>query len=116
MHMPSTCHGLTPTELPALVNNRVGQEPRECTIQAMRLGVMLLEGLSGVEIGEQAFVRFYLPNASKPLEVPVFVRWCSDGLVGVQMGSLGVRTTIAITSFLQRQAREGLPSEVLAAA
>lgn len=104
----SSCRGLIPTELPALFRDGTSGPSHECTIRAMRLGVMLIEGRCDAAVGDRLFIRFYVPTSERVFELPVFVRWRCSGHFGVQMGSVGVRATIAITHFLGKlPAREG---------
>jgi len=96
----SSCRGLIPTELPALFRDEASGAARECTIRAMRLGVMLIQGRSDAAVGDRLFIRFYVSTSDRVFDLPVFVRWRCSGHIGVQMGSVGVRATVAITEFL----------------
>lgn len=91
--------GLTATDIPARLCVPDGRcEP--CMIKGLRMGVMLLESDAVVQVGTQVSIQVECQDRSQLVEFPVFVRWCGDHCIGVQIDSIGIRETIALMEWL----------------
>ena len=95
-------NGLTPTELRAHLCDD-GELTEACTIRGLRIGVMLIESAMVFAVGTRLSIRFRLPWSPAALELPVLVRWCGDDHIGVQVDSIGIHDTIALTEFIRER-------------